>query len=301
MKLRLVLPALLLLGFCSARAGSVETHFTPDQSADEKTPLDLFSLQGGYVFSSELTDDRFSYGDQDVADFSLEYVHRFHLGGKFYFGAGVSYGRFEFGDSAAPVPNHLQSLAGVFSINYMVGADRGAFLEVRPGFYTQNDFDSSSFDIPITAARAFVLQRDKIFLIIGANVAFLRGQYPVLPVAGLIWHFSDQWVLYGVVPEPRLTYSPNKNFSVFVGGQLTGGSYRTDRNNGIFPTRLNGAAVDYSDYRASGGLTWQIANRVSLDLIGGYSITRRINFERAGYEYTSDPAPYVRAAFTAEF
>ncbi len=53
-----------------------------------------------------------------------------------------------------------------------------------PGFYTENDFDSASFDVPITLGRVFVLQPDRLYVFAGANAAFLRGRWPVIPIAG---------------------------------------------------------------------------------------------------------------------
>jgi hypothetical protein len=299
-KLSVLFAALAISLACpSARAGSVDTHFVADRS-QEKTPLDLFSVEGSYVLESKLSND-FDYGDQSASEFEIEYSHRFHISGRWYLRAGINYNRFDFSSSGAPVPDHLQSIGALISIDYMVGADRGAFLEVRPGFYTEDDFRADSFDIPITLARAWVLRPEKIFLITGVNVAFLRGQYPVLPVVGLVWHMSDQWLLYGVVPEPRLIYMPNKKLDLWVGGQLTGGSFRTNRDDSIVPHKLSNAQVDYSDYRASAGLTWHASNCIDLELGGGYSIQRRFNFERAEEDFTTDPAPFVKLALKAEF
>jgi hypothetical protein len=290
----------LSFAFSSARAGSVDTHFVADRS-EEKTPLDLFSFEGSYVFESKLSHDDFEFGDQTASELEIEYSHRFHLTGRWYLRAGLNYNRFDFGSTAAPVPNHLQSFAALLSIDYMVGPDRGAFLELRPGFYGQDDFREEAFDMPITLARAWVLRPNKIFLITGVNYAFLRGELPVVPVVGLVWHISDQWLLYGVVPEPRMIYMPNKKLDLWVGGQLTGGSFRTNRNDTIVPRSLSNAQVDYSDYRASAGLTWHACDAVDLEIGGGYSIQRRFNFERAGEDFTTDPAPFVKLALKAEF
>lgn len=282
-----------------ARAG-VESHYFADAN-DAKTPIDLFKLEGGYVFESQLHQGGTDYGKQDAFELDAEYSHRFLIKGNWYFRAGITYNRFEFGDSSAPVPDHLQSIAALFSIEYCVKGDRGAFLEVRPGFYGVNNFDSSSFDIPITLGRAWVLKPDKIFLFTGVNASFLRGQYPVIPLVGLVWHFNEQWLLYGVVPEPRLVYTPNKKLDLWVGGQITGGSFRTDESNTIFPAKLSHAEVDYSDYRLGAGLIWHATHAIDLDLGGGYSIQRRFNYERAEQDYKTDPSPYLRLLVKAEF
>lgn len=292
-----LLTAALALSISAARAGSVETHFTAD---NVPTPIDLFSAEGSYVFESELSDG-INYGKQGASEFEIEYAHRFHLSGHWYLRAGINYNRFDFGSTFAPVPDQLQSLAAVVSIDYMVGADRGAFLEFRPGFYGEHDFRTEAFDVPITLARAWVLKPETVFLITGVNVAFLRGEFPVLPVVGLVWHINPKWELYGVVPEPRLIYRPSKNWDFFIGGQLTGGSFRTERDNTIIPTKLSNAQVDYSDYRGGVGFVWHASQAVGLEFNGGYSFQRRFNFERADEDYTADPAPYVKVALKAEF
>ncbi len=299
---RFLVLVLFLLCATLARAASEPYEAqAPIDRADEKTPLDVFSFEGGYTFESKLTDDRTDFGQQDAFEVQGEYAHRFLLRGNWYLRAGLSYNRFTFNQSAAPVPNHLHSAAAVLSLDYMVGPDRGAFLEVRPGFYGEDNFESDSFDIPITIARAWMVRTDKIYLFAGVNAAFLRTEYPVLPFAGLVWRFNDQWMLYGVVPEPRLVYMPNKKLDLWVGGQITGGSFRTKRNDGITPGKLSHAAVDYSDYRAGVGFVWHVNKAIDVDLGGGYSIQRRFNYERAGKEFTTDPAPYLRVSINAEF
>lgn len=265
-----------------------------------RTALDLIQLESSYVFESDLHNHG-SFGEQDALQNSFSYSHRFLLGGKIYLRLGVAYERFDFSSTSAPVPNHLQSIAGAIALEYMVGNDVGAFLLVQPGFYTQNDLRAESFDYPITLGRVFVLQPDHLYLFLGANAAFLRGEYPILPLAGLIWKPNAQWNLYAVVPEPRITYSPSKNLSFWAGGQLVGASFRTDRNDGIVPHKLSNAQVDYSEYRAGLGVEFHLCDDISVHLGGGYAFLRRVNFERAGEDFKTDPALYVRVGVRAAF
>lgn len=294
----LVAVAIAFLLPALAEAGPESRFFANPEP--EKTPIDLFSFEGGYVFESKLSDGS-DFGKQDAFEFEGQYSHRFHIKGNWYFRAGLSYNRFEFGETSAPVPDHLQSAAAIFSIEYCVDGERGAFLEVRPGFYGMNNFGSDSFDALITIGRAWVLKRDKIFLFTGVNASFLRGQYPVIPLVGLVWHIDEHWLLYGVAPEPRLVYMPNKKLDLWIGGQITGGSFRTEENSNIFPAKLSHAVVDYSDYRVGAGLVWHATDAIDIDLGGGYSIERRFNFARADQDYKTDPAPYLRLFVKAEF
>ena len=72
-------------------------------------------------------------------------------------------------------------------------------------------------------------------------------------------------------------------------------------NSAIVPAKLNGAQVDYSEYRVGGGFIFSPCNNVSIDLGGGYSIQREFDFYRAGIRYKADGAPYLRVEFKAKF
>ena len=294
-----MLGALLLLLFAHGQDAFKATRTPVSSDPSEPTARDLIHLESSYRFESKLENDG-SFGDQAALQNLFEYSHRFLLSGKIFLRLGVSYERFDFSSTSAPVPNHLQLLAGVIALEYVVGNDVGAFICVQPGFYTENDFRQESFDYPITFGRIFVL-KDRLYLFAGVNMAFLRGEYPVLPLAGLIWRPSQEWLVSAVVPEPRVIYSPNKKITYWAGGQLVGWSFRTDRDDNIVPHKLSNAQVDYTDYRAGVGVEFHPSEQVSINLGAGYSFLRRINFERAGEEFDTDPAPYARVSIRAEF
>ncbi|CAN5816291.1 hypothetical protein BH20VER1_BH20VER1_23450 [soil metagenome] len=264
------------------------------------TLLNAFHLGGSYVFPSEVKNGR-GYGEQDALQSAIQYSHRFRLTGSIYVRAGVAYDRFDFGRTSAPLPEQLHSFAGILALEYMVGNDVGAFLEMRPGYYAEENFDSSSFDVPITLGRVFILQQDRLFLFVGVSTAFLRPEYTVLPLVGLVWKPNEQWNIFAVPPEPRITYAPSKHLVFWAGGQLVGGSFRTDHDPNIMPRRLSGAAVNYTEYRAGAGVEFRPNEAVSFNLGGGYTFQRRFNFKRADEEYETEGAPYLRAAFKAEF
>ncbi|HEY0368456.1 MAG TPA: hypothetical protein VGC85_02565 [Chthoniobacterales bacterium] len=280
-------------------SGTGETNYG---ATKEKTAMDLFHFDSTYVFQSDIT-TRDNYGKQDAIQSLAEYSHRFLLSGNVYLRTGLAYSRFDFGRTFAPLPLHLQSYTALVAVEYMSGNDIGAFFQVQPGFFTENDIGISSFDIPITAGRAFVLQPDKLYLFAGVNAAFLRGQFsPVLPLFGIVYRPSKQWTVDLVPPEPRIIYAPNDSWDFYLSGQITGWSYRTDRKNSpFFPPKLNGAQVDYSEYRAGIGVSYNPCKQVSLDFVGGYVFERQFSFSRADKKYTADPAPYVRLGLKAEF
>jgi hypothetical protein len=294
---------LFLLCLATAQAWGLSLRGAVETIGDEKpepVSLDLIEIESSYVTGSDLHRN-VSFGDQDAIQNSLSYAHRILLSGHLYLRLGIDYARFDFSSTAAPVPDHLQSVAAVIGVDYMHNNDVGAFLQVKPGFYTEDNFDSASFDAPITLGRIFVLQTDRLYLFTGLNASFLRGRFPVVPLIGLIWMPDDKWKVLGLLPEPRIIYSPNDKWDFWMGGELIGGSFRTDRNDAIFPSKLNGAEVDYSEYRAGGGLIYTPCNNVSIDLGGGYAIRREFDFHRADIRYKADGAPYLRVEFKAKF
>ncbi|MGI8890298.1 MAG: hypothetical protein ACR2G0_05880, partial [Chthoniobacterales bacterium] len=134
-----------------------------------------------------------------------------------------------------------------------------------------------------------------------AYASFLRSGFPVLPLAGVVWIPNDHFRIMGILPNPKMIYSPSKNLDLYLGAELAGGSFRTDRNSNIRPGKLNGTQVDFSDYRAGVGVAYNLNNHVTFDLGAGYSIQRQFHFGRAGETYRTDPSPYVRASLNAAF
>lgn len=300
--LRRPLLVLAALFFCSPvwAVGIKEAVESVGDQKPEAVSRDLFEIESSYVFGSDLHRGG-SFGDQDAISNSFLYGHRFLLSGHLYLNLGISYDRFDFGTTGAPVPDHLQGVAGNIGIEYMHGNDIGAFIQVKPGFYTEDDFNSASFDAPITLGRVFVLQPDKLYVFAGLNASFLRGQFPVIPLAGIIWMPDEKWKVLALLPEPRVIYSPCNKWDFWAGGQLTGGSFRTDRDDTIVPHKLSNAQVDYSDYRVGGGFIYSPSDAITIDFGGGYSLQRKFNFYRADMTFKTDPAPYLRLEFKAKF
>lgn len=287
-----------LLATSLAYAGETPVSTVTTETTVEETPRDFVVADSSYVFESDVTHGG-TIGKQDAFDNSFEYGHRFLIGGSVYLRLGLAYSRFDFGNTGGILPVHLQKYVGAVSLEYMQGADTGALLEFRPGFYTEEHFGSSSFNVPITAARFFTLQRDKLYFLIGAQADFLRGDYPVLPVVGLVWRPCAQWEIFALPPNPRIVYSPSKNVSIYAGGELTGGSFRTDNHPEL--GKLSGAQVDYAEYRAGAGLSCRLTRQFDLTVGGGYAIQRQFDFTRADENFRTDPAPYVRFQVQGRF
>jgi len=277
---------------------------TPETNGDQKVPIDTLELETGYVFQSDLNHGG-SHGAQDEVENSFSYTHRFQITGNWYFRGGLAYQRFDFGNTDAPVPVHLQSGAAILSIDYMHGDDIGAMLEVRPGFYTEEHIGLNSFDCPMTLMRFWVVRPREFYLLTGVNYSFLRGGAGVAPVLGVVWVPTKQIRIMAVPTSPRLIYSVSKQLDLFIGGEFAGGSYRTDHHDGYkgipHVEKLSGTQLDFSDYRVGGGFEWSPTDHIDIDLSAGCSIQRAFLYHRAGENFRTDPSPYLHLAIKASF
>jgi hypothetical protein len=303
---KLLLSTLCLFG-ASAIAGPPQTIAT-SQSAEtlEPVPIDYIETETTYIFSSDFTNSRHDFGSQDSWQNEFEYAHRFLISGNWYLRTGVSYDRYDFSQTDAPLPIHLQSGALVLGIDYMHGADVGAFLQIRPGIYTEEHINWSAFDCPITLGRFWVLKADQLYLLTAVRGSFLSAQFPVVPLVGIVWNLNKEWRLMAVPPEPRLIYSVNKQLDVWVGGEIAGGAFRIDHHDdyvlrGGKTAKLSGAVLDYTDYRAGLGFTFSPTDKIDVDFSGGCSVQRNFEFNRADQSFRTDPAPYVKMEIHAKF
>src|SRR6202030_3681585 len=109
---------LILICLAFSRAWGVSIRGEVETIAEKKpeaVSLDLIEIESSYVLGSDLHRSG-SFGDQDAIENSFSYGHRFLLNGHLYLHLGIDYNRFDFSQTGAPVPTHLQSVAGVIGI-----------------------------------------------------------------------------------------------------------------------------------------------------------------------------------------
>lgn len=265
-------------------------------------------IDSSYVFQSTVHSDGKDFGKQSAWHTRFEYDQRIGLSGwlspesdqaDLSLKLGVRYGRFDFSGSYAPLPDLLQDFSAVIALEYLSQGGVAFSIETRPGFYFSHDISGQSFDSPTLGTVTFAIIQGR-FYVVGGIWATSLGEYPIIPLGGVLWHISDQWELRCIVPDPRLVYTPVKGIEVWVGGQVTGGAYRTDRNESD-SAKLNAATLQYYEWRAGGGITCTRFKPFVIDLIAGYAIERVFNYHRAGETFRADGASYIRAQIKAEF
>ena len=74
-------------------------------------------------------------------------------------------------------------------------------------------------------------------------------------------------------------------------GDFVGGGYRNGPTN---DPRTNDAILDYTAYRADGGIGYNPRKGVSIEATIGWSIQRRFDYFLAGPDFSSKSAPYMK-------
>jgi len=174
-------------------------------------------------------------------------------------------------------------------------------IELRPGFYFQDNVRGDAFDFPWRIFVTMPLKKDKIYGVLGLGGALYQHP-PVAPGGGIIWLISDKFRFIGVFPRPALIYQPNNDWDFRVTGELNYTSFRTDD---VLTTerklQLHNAIVQYSENRAGVQVAFFGFKPFKIIAGAGVTIAREFNFFRANQKKRIDPAPYVRIAMEAKF
>lgn len=284
------LVAALVVLACNAFGAEPATNQALTAQPDSaQGPLWSFDLNGSYTTGNRIQKAQ-NFGSQAEYHHEFEALRNFHLFDKYYLQVGVDYDRYDFSRSNSIFPYALTAVAGEGSISYWDGDEFFPLLTLKPGVYFTRDYiTGNSFDIPVRAA-AGIKVHDKVHLVLGFE-ADAYQEIPVFPVAGFNWEISDKINLRAVFPEPRLSYNPNKKLEFFITGEVGGGSYR---NGPTADPRTNNAILEYTEDRAGTGISYNPRKGVSLEGSAGWNIQRRFNYFRAGPDYTSKGALYLK-------
>ena len=209
-------------------------------------------------------------------------------GGKWQFRLGLDYERFEFSRTLA-LPSRLQRASGVVALEYRVGKQIGVLLEARPGVYFENDIASNAWNCPVLFGIGIPMN-DRFALALAARYnPFAENQ--IIGGPGFIWKINDRLTLAAVPPEPRLTWAASDTLDLWLGGEIAGGVFRTDRD----------TLVDYSDYRAGIGATWR-QGAWTLEAGAGVSFEQEWDFHQLGTTISADEAaPYFKLSLRSDW
>jgi hypothetical protein len=316
MKLRLFSVVALLLALVSSTlAGTLLSEAKGSKVIEEPCPPDALtwlSIKGSYTGSSDFERGNDASGDSFYK--AAELNHRIPLQlfggwpnvdcGQWYLRLGADYRRWDFDNAGGlPIPNTLQSFAAVVALEYVIRGAVAVTVEARPGFYFEHDVRSDSFNVPVLVYAPLWWHEGGTLswaLLGGVSYNGLRS-YPFLPALGLAAKY-DKWTLLAIPPQPRIMYSATDELTLWVEGEIAGGSFRTDDHTFRRQENLNHAVVSYSEWRVGAGITWKPCANAVIDIGAGYAFKREFDFHRAEEAFETDEgAPYVKMEFRGTF
>ena len=285
---------LTLLCATSVWAGSVETKNIVTPTVVEKNGVEFHFRSGAdYVGSGD-----FRYrpaGDQDAFHANFQGGVNIPLSRESWFvRLDGFYDRYDFGTSLAPVPTTLHKLGAEIGLEYHADNETAIALFASPGIYG-SEINSDAFNVPITGYFSYRLTPN---LVAVAGARWNQwGMYQILPSGGLIWTINDQWKLRGIITAPKIEYRPNDSWMFSAGGDLTGGTYLTAKNEQNYPDKH----LDYYDIRGGLSATYRGWKPFEFQLTGGWSFERNFRYDDIDVEYRVKGAPYVGFVARASF
>lgn len=256
-----------------------------------------------YSFPSPIRQGNTRLGNIDTLAVHVGYIEDVRLTENFELLAGFDWRRFQASvPDNSPVPNTLQSVAAVLSVDARLGEKFRLRLEVLPGIYSDfRELTARDFNAPLTAELSYTVNPT---LLIGAQLnADARREAVLLGGAGVRWRFADAWLLSLWLPRPQIEFSATEQITLFAGASFAGGTYVVSDNFGLRAGRaeLSSQAVDYQEIRAGGGLRWRWRQRVAAEVAGGWTIDRRYHFHERNVLLNGDGAPYVQFSMGLAF
>jgi len=262
------------------------------------------SADAAYVGPSQLKKGHLGFGSFHEFDTDLNAVASNQIFENTLIRLGVNWQRFSLTpDATAPVPDTLQALNLEIGADYQLTPTLLLRVEALPGIYSDfRQLSSDDFNIPFVVGASYFVSRDFI-CVFGFSVDVNRSA-PVYPAAGARWRIASKFVINAILPDPEVEYEFNRNLTLHAGASLKNGTYRvandfgTDR--GI--PKLDHSIVDFTEIRATAGVSWKVSRAVSLDLESGCVPYRKFDFSRADYKVTAfDVAPFAQVSFSAKF
>ena len=285
--------ALLLVCHPLARGGisAVQDPISPEQETAPQYHVRFAvdqtfqsNFKPGHGYDARFTDNNCTNTWRNA----FEATRRVPLNGGWYCQYGIAATSYDFGDNRSDAPNKLQFYAAQLGLEYWRNGEQTFAIRTSPGLYFSHKLDGRDFDAPTLIQTFYPTQAEGVFLVGGARLS-MQSHYPVLPLAGVLWHISPAWDLQAYLPAPRLVYHCSPACKLWLGGEITGGSFRYDDR----------GKVDYYEVRTGAGVSYQLNRICSLDFDAGAAWVR--HFKLSGTTQETEMAPYMKLALNTAF
>lgn len=204
----------------------------------------------------------------------------------------------------ATMANTLQSVG--LRVGAIAEFNRNTSLsfQMDPGLYSDiHDVNLSDVSVPFGLRLLFNPDEYDLTWFVGLHVN-PRHEFPVIPEIGIRARVFHDWVLHLYLPNPRIVYELNDQWTFNIGAEWVGGAYNLSKTFGNEFERpdLNDTTVTYRDIRLMGGAKWWFDDDAYLSLNGGWSFQRRYTYDDVNdLVLTGKGAPFIQASIHTEF
>lgn len=211
---------------------------------------------------------------------------------------GISYERFEFGGGNTPLlPEHMQGVAGVIGVEFLVKGKPAFTLRASPGLYFIDNVSGDSFDIPVVLGGAWRFSESFIGLY-GVTYSGFRD-YPVLPAVGFLWSVTEAIDVNVTFPSPNITFKLDENWRVAIEGSYRGLAVHTDED--VDDPRFRNTELSYRELAAGVSTTYAFNEDTEVRLSAGWTFQRHFKYDSPETSFRAEGAPYVGVSFRSRF
>jgi hypothetical protein len=200
-----------------------------------------------------------------------------------------------------PIPDQINTLGFDVGLGYRLDQHWTITASAGPRLYRLSDIGGADI-----GAGGLVMAIYKF----APNLTFAGGlnyetdrNVPVLPAAGLQWDIHPDLTLDLMFPTTALIYHVDRQLDLFVGAFGNFTVFRADANLGsnIGQPAFNHGLGTYRDFELGPGVEYRFWKGLSLEVQGGYSVGRQIDYQRLDQTINFKASPCVQTALRWRF
>lgn len=275
------------------------------QTPASRTNAEIFAIQAErisfqtsttHTFESDFTNR--AAGSQSATLFESALTLPIRLNNSLRLQTGMSYSRAEFGGDSTPLlPGHMQGVAGIIGLEFLVKDQPAFYVRLSPGLYFIDDASGDSFDIPILLGGAWRFSESFIGLY-GATYSGFRD-IPILPAVGFLWNITDSIDFNLTFPTPNITWKINDNWRLAIEGTYRGISVHTAQD--VDDPRFHDTELSYRELAAGLSTTYEFNEDTQLRFAVGWTFQRRFEYDNPETTFRAEGSPYLGISFRARF
>lgn len=219
---------------------------------------------------------------------------------------GVAWARHDlaFSDQTS-LPDQLQSIAIPLGFTKQFNPRWLLLAQVQPRFAGAGSGTSGEdFDVPVMLLATYSASPELTWLF-GLRYGS-RSDWPVLPLAGVVWRFAPEWEFRLAWPESGLVYRLSPVLTLRAGAMIFGGDFRVDQppggsGAGVDAAEAAGDWLEYREIRTGLAVAYMFSPQITLRIDAGTVVSQRFEYVERGSSIKGGTPAYLGVSFTGRF